>query len=219
MIIRTGNYLVKLKGDTRTVPDERCEVVVSDRTKVILLNGPPGCGKDELATRLLSGNTGAAPQSFKEPLIRLTAELYGIPYLCFGEMCRDRNLKETKSDRLDGKTPREALIHTSEKVVKPSLGATFFGARAANRLTREKVNIFSDSGFDQEVIPLADLVGYGNILLVQILGRGSFSNDSRSYLSTNKHENIITVHNDGTLGEYLSNAEAAIKGYGRGFYG
>jgi len=140
--------------------------------KVLLLNGPPNSGKDEVA-KILCPVMNASHQMFKESLYEETLKYYelerfplyyendhSIWYVKDNIQDRyewfiDRELKETPCPDFGGKTPREALIHVSEDIIKPKHGKKYFGQKAVERLT-EGWNIFSDSGFNEEAEAVCD---------------------------------------------------------------
>ena len=98
-------------------------------------------------------------------------------------------------------SPRNAMIHMSENVLKPLFGKDVFGIMAAKSL-EEGVNVFSDGGFAEEVQCILDEVGERNFLLVHVTRDGcSFAGDSRDYVMG--FPNTVIVHNGGTLQEYL----------------
>jgi hypothetical protein len=156
--------------------------------QIVILNGPPGCGKDTLAdgTHKYFGQR----QMFKNALYDLTFTHFGLDstlleFEYFKDMlCNDRVLKElpNKLFEYEGKwlSPREALIHTSEVIAKPLFGDDVFGKYLSDKLTASRV-IITDGGFDAEIESLRKL-GYF-IKIVQLHGRGNFDGDSRGYIS------------------------------------
>jgi len=181
--------------------------------KIILLNGPPRCGKDTLA-ELYTKRYNSAWGSFKERLIEITLAIYGVEsHIWFGWYEED---KEKPRRELDFQSCREALIFVSEEVIKPKFGESFFGKAAAGtcrvaEYCEYDYIIFSDSGFPEEALPLCNLVGPENVMVVRMGREGTdFSNDSRRYLRTDDlPEGVHFVHLDnnghieGTLG-YLA---------------
>ena len=168
-------------------------------TKVVILNGPPNCGKDTLADAMWHDYTGAQVErrAMKDGLIDLTADLLLVHRGWFRAVCADRDWKEEPMDRLGGRSPRQALIYVSEEVVKPAFGSDYFGRYAANNLEQGALNIFSDGGFVEEVIPLLNAVGLDNVLLVQLFRNGcSFEGDSRSYLPREMFTHSATLYNE-----------------------
>lgn len=152
-------------------------------TGIIILNGPPLCGKDTIADKMIEGDLVGAfcKLQYKDKLIELTQAAYSITPEQWDEIyTRDR--KEVPTPLLWGKSPREALIHMSETVIKPAFGRDYFGKAAADNIQYDKVNVFSDGGFPEEIKPLIDLVGVNHLVVVRLHAKGcSYDGDSRSY--------------------------------------
>lgn len=185
-------------------------------TKVVILNGPPLSGKDEgckYLVRVFGGNH----KEFKNALFKLTKAFFNID----DEMWQwfyTRVNKECPSESLiiNGKSysPRQALIHVSENVVKPLLGQDFFGNSLANDL-EEGLNFVSDGGFPSEIQPLVDNVGASNVLILRLFREGcSFDGDSRNYINYDQVSKGVTIedlYNNGSLEQYFDNLESKIK--------
>jgi len=152
----------------------------------VILNGPPGVGKDTLADML--SKHGFAKQEFKAQLYKETAQLFNVDLHEFTRRATHRDLKETTWDELDHisaspLTPRQAMIHTSEHYIKPLKGEAYFGDAAAQacRDAGESFVVFSDGGFSHEMPPIIDL--FKNTIIFRLRRPGfDFSNDSRNYL-------------------------------------
>lgn len=176
-------------------------------TRVILLNGPPNSGKDTLAAGLanhLLPYQTAVLRSFKTPLYQLASIFYGIPFDEVITLCTDRDLKDRHSDEF-GCTPREALIFISETVVKPNFGDDWFGLQAVRSLAEDCINIFTDSGFEKEAMPLYEIAGRDNFLLVHVHRDGcSFEGDSRDYLPPDLGAWFTEFHNNCPLEDSAS---------------
>ena len=167
-------------------------------TPIIILNGPPGVGKDTIANAL-DAQHGVMHMRVKDELYRNAYELFlktmmprdikcrGISPAEFVAACTDREIKEKPMKWLNGLSPREALIFTSEKVFKPVLGNDYYGKAAALRadlflkkLSSTRCIVFSDGGFREEVEAIASC---HDVLLVRLHREGfTFEGDSRSYL-------------------------------------
>ncbi len=185
--------------------------------KVVILNGPPGCGKDVLADYLVQ-NTSARlygdnhKREFKAKLFQVAAVLASIPVPRMVEL-NGRNTKELPSEELPGnRSPRQWLIYVSEVLVKPHLGLQYFGQAAAATLTDEiGVYFFADGGFDTEAKEIAAKVGKDNLLVIHLTRPGcSFIGDSRNYV----HESIagatIQIDNDGDLPSFLNHGARVV---------
>lgn len=178
--------------------------------KVIILNGPPGSGKDEGSKHLVSvlreQGVPARHCEFKERLFKLVRGVCGLTVPEW-ERLYTRENKEKPSSRLRGLSPRQALIYLSEDIIKPILGKDYFGKAAAEDLT-EGVNVFSDGGFVEEVRPIISKVGAKNVLIIRIHRAGhTFQGDSRKYLPDGFGPLVIDVENNGTLEEYFKALE------------
>ena len=95
-------------------------------TKIILLNGPPRCGKD-YAGNLLTG-PGARVAKFAHVLKERTHAAYSI--LHRGQPAPHDWFETTKDEPCGeflGRTPREAYIAFSEQFMKPLHGVDIFG--------------------------------------------------------------------------------------------
>jgi len=184
--------------------------------KVIIFNAPPNTGKDVAAEHLVKHlNSKGIPshhKEVKENLFKAVKSAYGISDNLW-DFLYEREYKEEPSCHLrismNNTSPRNAMIHMSENVLKPLFGKDVFGIMAA-KSAEEGVNIFSDGGFAEEVQCLLDEVGEENFLLIHVTRDGcSFEGDSRDYVMGFPNTHII--HNDGTLGEYLDCCEELVE--------
>ncbi|USL89767.1 hypothetical protein [Vibrio phage vB_VpaP_M9] len=167
--------------------------------KCIILNGPPGIGKDTLAEILRDRYLmNAFNLAVKDALYRDAAKHVGMALPKFIALASDRNTKDVGQIELGGKSPREVLIHVSEDIIKPQFGADYYGqmagARAAEVLEYGRIPVFTDCGFPEEAVSVADFIEHspmgGEVLVVRMYGRGcTFANDSRKYLTV-KHPAI-----------------------------
>ena len=147
----------------------------------VILNGPPGCGKDTIAN--LMGSKGFQHHRFKEGLYEETISHYGVHPAIAESLFTDREAKEVPSPLFGGLSPRGALIHVSEDIIKPTFGKEFFGWKAALGCvnTDSSLSVFSDGGFPEEIVPLAEVFEH---VLIFHLHRDSFGfeGDSRNYV-------------------------------------
>lgn len=153
---------------------------------VVLLNGPPGSGKDTAGRALKSALLGVRLCKLAGALKRATHELYGIRDMA-DDAFEDRKNKPMVLFR--GLTPRQAYIRVSEELVKPHFGADHFGRVLAQQIRQEagmyRTFVVTDSGFAEEAAPIVQVVGPENVLLVRLHadGRGcSFAGDSRGHI-------------------------------------
>lgn len=161
---------------------------------VIILNGPPGVGKDTIGKAIAKEMPDVQLFEFKEMLRWATWRYFidgkpereiRLPFHAFKELCADRALKEEPVPDLDGNSPRQALIYVSESVYKPLHGDDYFGRAASNAVSHSLepggVAVFTDGGFLKEQQVLAD-DGY-KVLVVRLHRKGfDFSGDSRGYV-------------------------------------
>jgi len=159
------------------------------KKQVIIFNAPPDSGKDvavEYMLRILESEGYKVKHlEFKETLFTLVKSTYGITEEVWKGLYTRQN-KELPSHYLvhngNPTSPRNALINMSENVIKPLYGEQAFGLAACNSLS-EGVNLFSDGGFNAEILPIIKSVGAKNVLIVKIFRDGrDYSKDSRDYL-------------------------------------
>lgn len=156
----------------------------------ILLNGPPNVGKDTLANLLVG--VGFSKMEFKARLYKDTADYFIVSLQELIRRATDRVLKDTvwpalylsvPGGRPKYLTPRQALIHVSENVMKPLHGKTHYGDVAAQACLEQNLTqaAFSDSGFPEEAQPIFDT--YQNVFIFHLYRDGcSWGSDSRNYL-------------------------------------
>lgn len=192
--------------------------------KIILLNGPPGCGKDTVSGMLVAAlGQAARPMKFADPLKWATAALYDyllgrsdVDESDLMVAIESRAMKDEPHDGFFGLTPRQAIINVSETLLKPVHGEGFFGKLAAAEIIRQRVAavtpraprlrpeffVFSDSGFVSEAQVLANHFGEDSIFLVHIHRHGcTFDGDSRSHIYLGGGVPPYLLQNHGTLDE------------------
>lgn len=149
---------------------------------VIILNGPPGCGKDTLQLAMHQ-RYGIERQSMKAPMFEIARAILGpVDFKRFMSDYENRSEKERTQDYLHGESPRTFMIWISEQVIKPKFGNQHFGKLASDALKTERSTaIFSDGGFPDEARRLVN-DGY-NVKLVRLHREGyTFDGDSRNYI-------------------------------------
>ena len=155
------------------------------KSKVVILNAPPECGKDTIAD-LIVKHLHATKHEFKHTLYKAFADYYALYLQDAIHICTDRRYKDNLTSKFSidyGITPREGLIFVSEKVFKPRYGNDYFGVKAAGLLT-EGVNAFSDGGgWWDELVPVADKAEQTIICRLHRTGF-SFDGDSRDYYNS-----------------------------------
>ena len=172
--------------------------------KVIILNAPPGAGKDTIGSLICKH----APQyvvkrSFKEPMFKIAKAMLGdYRFSLFMQAYDDREQKEKAQSFLNGKSPRQFMIWISEDVIKPQFGDQYFGTVMAEAVRDSKVPVvITDGGFPDEVKPLVSAGIQVNICRLHRTGY-TFDGDSRDYLNLDGyHHRVVTrdyilVHGD-----------------------
>jgi hypothetical protein len=148
----------------------------------VIFNGPPGSGKDE-ACHFLETIYGYKHLRMKDQLFIDTARHFGVSLEWFMTDYDVQSEKERPLPELFGLSKREAMIHVSEKVMKPRHGNDYYGRITAEKIDMVSSYCFSDGGFVDEVLPVINTLGHENVCIAQIYRTGcSFSSDSRNYL-------------------------------------
>lgn len=184
--------------------------------KIIIFNAPPGAGKDE-AINYLKKNGTIFSFSFKSRLKAITLAIYNIPEKVW-DAWYTREGKELRRPELMGKSQREALIHTSETVIKPVFGSRYFGQAEARNIIQNATEKYyiaacSDGGFNEEVRPLIDEFGAENVFIVRIHRDGcTFEGDSRNWIDIEEipNENYIHVYNDDSFEHFYNQLDEVI---------
>lgn len=153
---------------------------------IVVFNAPPGAGKDTIANIIAAFLPDTIITTFKFSLYQEATKYYNKPLHIVQKLCGERRTKDAYSE-VFGCTPREALIHVSEDIIKPLRGKDYFGKALANRILdlnlANKLILVPDGGFTEEVEQLNDIA---RLLVVRLYGRGTFANDSRDYLTDDK---------------------------------
>lgn len=181
--------------------------------QIIILNGPPGCGKDTIAEKL-----GYPTAMFKEQLYKSTAEYFELKLHLAMEYFTDRELKEKNSILFEGYSPRGALIHVSEDIIKPKYGKGFFGRQLANKALRiletADTVIVTDGGFIEEVEEVCDQIDRTGsnvkVKIVQITRPDcSFEGDSRNYIEVARGD--VSTYRVGLIIDDIENAVESLQ--------
>lgn len=168
---------------------------------VILFNGPPGAGKDTAVSAYEAHGRyfNIEKRKFAESVKIGAHALFGLfnergqPY----PAAMFEAVKNEPRTEFWGMSPRAAYIWYSEEVMKPKWGPGVFGRIEAQKLKKDRVHLFSDSGFAPEAEEVAKIAGKRNMLLVRLFRPGhTFEGDSRSYISLPGVDSI-DLTNDG----------------------
>lgn len=164
----------------------------------IILNGPPGCGKDTIGQLLIQAIPDSRCVKFAGCLKRATHAMVN-QLLGLGQHPVGVNDHEHEKEKIAiaGKTWRELYIGVSERLCKPLFGNGFFGRMLASEIVQSQaaVSVVTDGGFEEEFVALVDLLGRDNVLVVKVSRPGcDFSKDSRGYLP---HDGDWLIENDG----------------------
>lgn len=162
--------------------------------KFVLLNGPPGCGKDTAAAQMVP-YLAFKHLKFAAPIKRMAAALL---------QCDMKWIEENKDTYIMPLgynvkiTLRQFLIDLSEKFFKPLYGEEVFANLLWDEAKRSPSKLFavSDCGFIGEVGKLVNSSGRNNCILFRIHRQGcDFTNDSRSYMPDGLCK-TIDIHNN-----------------------
>lgn len=170
---------------------------MSLKKTILILNGPPSCGKDTLADALVEA-FGWQKVEFKAALRVDTASVFDVTIESLRKL--EKN-KETPTPLLrhpetnEPMSLRQALIYTSEQVIKPKFGKEHYGLRMLDslRLSDKDIFVCSDGGFPHEVLPLCDAGVRVRIMRIDRPGY-TFANDSRNYIP---EDFVLALSEDG----------------------
>lgn len=177
--------------------------------EVVILNGPPGSGKDTIADWLLEEGLVQKHVRFKDALYDITGAIYRTGSEYVQSFAYDQVEKMKPRDEFNGFSQREALIYVSEEVIKPKFGKNYFGNAVAktvkldaafariedpNNLNNTLRYVTSDGGFKEELEPL--LAAGFKVRLIRLHRDGcDYSKDSRKYLYNVAHVEVDVDNN------------------------
>lgn len=160
--------------------------------KVILVNGPPGCGKTTCVETMMGyisfNEPWLQPREIKvsEPLKRATHSLFGV-YAWSWDHFDKENLQSDKDkpcNEFFGQTPRDAYIAVSD-YAREKFGVEFFGWIARRQMALAKIAMVFviDCGVLDELPPIIDYVGEENVLVIEVHAvNKNYDNDGRAYI-------------------------------------
>lgn len=170
--------------------------------KIVVLNGPPGCGKDTIGVAA-ADEWSYAPISFKEPMFVIAAATIGMELQEFKRNYANREWKERKREEWGGKSIRDLFIAISENYIKPFFGNEYFGQQVADVMRKNqpflRYYVATDGGFYDEINAL--IKEDVKVYIVHMYRDGcTFEGDSRSYIN---HPDAVTLRldNNGTIDE------------------
>jgi hypothetical protein len=171
---------------------------------VLILNAPPGAGKDTLAgdddwcqrigDMLLADyqidkggpfSCDVEHMSFKSGMFNILSSVLHVGLdpegvSEFYDRYDDRALKEQPWDKLGGMSPRQLMIFLSENFMKVAFGKEVFGEYTAQKIKDSSSTfiISSDGGFAEEIDEVVKAVGAENVYIFQWSADGcSFNGD------------------------------------------
>ena len=178
---------------------------------VIILNGPPGTGKDTIAEGLVRAHGNKIEHmQFKSQLFKIALLVSGIPEDEWNARYSCQQTKNLPWELLGGLSQRQFMIRISEEWCKPTFGKNYFGLIAAREVAKsdKPIIVFSDGGFVEEI---KELLASNNIkLLVVHLHRDghTFDGDSRDYIFG--HQHTIQYINDGSIDQAIDDVFGSI---------
>ena len=182
--------------------------------RVILLNGPPGSGKDAIGNLLkaaIDEQHKNAPQLLRAEVFKFASVLKTAALRIFPQVANFEHDKDDPEKGVDGVTRRRILIQLSEQFFKPLFGDGYFGRvlaeqirqAASNVSAKDFIAIVTDSGFAAEAGEIVEAFNAGQrdphdesstadaVMLVNIYREGhDFKGDSRGMLD----EKDIGIH-------------------------
>lgn len=149
------------------------------RVKVLLLNGPPRCGKDTIA------------QGLKTRYPHIVLEKLALPLReCVNELeprAKDDEWFESHKDivKINGLTLREYMIKHYRETAEWS-GAQWLANQFVSRLhgLKSQTIVVTDLGRQCEANEISYVIGHANVRVVCVRRIGcTFANDSREYVT------------------------------------
>lgn len=188
--------------------------------KILVLNGPPRCGKDTLGRIICEGSPSATGtpmagipllqrKKFAAPLRRAMRDLFAWDIA---------KLEHQKDEPvIHGRTPRDVMIALSEDFFKPTFGTRYFGEEMVRALKtfaeRETYGdvfgvVITDGGFLDELDPVVEAFP-GDVRVLRMKRTGcTFTGDSRNYITIQRPGcELADLNNDGTIEELRAAAQ------------
>lgn len=171
--------------------------------KIILINGPPGAGKDFTGDILLEqlADYGCRSGKYKmtTPMDKALIAFFGITEEEYASV-REGPDKELPSSYFFGATCRKLLQTFSEWWVKKLCGSDVFGQLACRHMKLMGVDVIciTDSGFNCEVEPIIAEFGVNNVIGLRMHRHNhSYEGDTREYLRDDLGIPVLDLTNTG----------------------
>jgi len=168
--------------------------------KVLVLSGPPGCGKDT-AGNAIAQHMPVSLEKFSAPLKAAVPAFLGVG---FDELERQ---KEEPVGFCSFPSFRQMQIDLSERWAKPLYGQDIFARLLVARVLRSPHDhvVITDCGFRAELDVLIAEFGLANVLFVKVYREGCYyENDSRSGFKLPVGLRFIPVYNDYSEAIYVN---------------
>jgi len=170
--------------------------------KMIILNGPPGGGKDTFMD-LLKAEDGLdtkgkilVPYCYKWTLCEAVGKRYGLPTMAVWDINATRALKELPNEKFGGKSVRQALIYESEEVIKKQYGETGVAIQTFENIKRD----YHDFDFDE---------------LILLTASGGFNSETTAafefFNTTRKDLFIVRIDREGCSYEAVNDSREYLK--------
>lgn len=190
------------------------------RIPIILLNGPPGSGKDTAATIIQDWLSNHDLQSqitrFSSPIKRAFAGFIGASEVDeLGESTLHARDKDSPLPILNNRSYRDWQIAFSEDFIKPHYGENTFAQllvdeiyQSEHSIIRGRFWIISDCGFQSEVDYFTESFDPAAIALFRIQRPGhTFAKDSRQYVEPKGGFFFSHILNAGAIEEFKWNLD------------
>ena len=162
------------------------------KKRIILLNGPPGSGKDEIATYLSSTKSSHKYHhlKFANCLVWMCSYMFDS----FSDFDYSYETFKKSKIGLNGETGRDLMISLSETTIKPILGKDVWTKFMIRRIEDTDDTgfmnlmdgyVISDTGFPNEVTDIKERFPEKDVQLWRIItseDQNPFGKDSRRYL-------------------------------------